>query len=73
MKRDRQSVNDRHTRILSLLRERREIKVEELSQIFDVSPMTIRRDLQHLEDQGLISRFYGGAVAEQPVSEMPTR
>ena len=25
MKRDRQSVNDRHTRILSLLRERREI------------------------------------------------
>ena len=68
MKRDRQSVNDRHTRILSLLRERREIKVEELSQIFDVSPMTIRRDLQHLEDQGLISRFYGGAVAEQPVS-----
>lgn len=68
MKRDRQSVNDRHTRILSLLRERREIKVEELSQIFDVSPMTIRRDLQHLEDRGLISRFYGGAVAEQPIS-----
>lgn len=65
MKRDRQSVNDRHTRILSLLRERREIKVEELAQIFGVSPMTIRRDLQHLEDRGLVSRFYGGAVAEQ--------
>lgn len=65
MKRDRQSVNDRHTKILSLLRERREIKVEELAQIFDVSPMTIRRDLQHLEDRGLVSRFYGGAVAEQ--------
>lgn len=71
MKRDRQSVNDRHTRILSLLRERREIKVDELSQIFDVSPMTIRRDLQHLEDQGLISRFYGGAVAEQPQPTTP--
>lgn len=65
MKRDRQSVQDRHTRILSLLRERREIKVEELAQIFGVSPMTIRRDLQHLEDRGLVSRFYGGAVAEQ--------
>ena len=65
MKRDRQSVNDRHTRILSLLRERREIKVDELAQMFGVSPMTIRRDLQHLEDRGLVSRFYGGAVAEQ--------
>lgn len=65
MKRDRQSVNDRHARILSLLRERREIKVDELAQMFGVSPMTIRRDLQHLEDRGLVSRFYGGAVAEQ--------
>ena len=52
-----------HNRLL-----RYQILLEELSQIFDVSPMTIRRDLQHLEDQGLISRFYGGAVAEQPVS-----
>lgn len=65
MKRDRQSVNDRHTKILSLLRERKEIKVDELAQIFGVSLMTIRRDLQHLEDRGLVSRFYGGAVAEQ--------
>lgn len=65
MKRDRQSVNDRHTKILSLLRERKEIKVDELAQIFGVSLMTIRRDLQYLEDRGLVSRFYGGAVAEQ--------
>lgn len=65
MKRDRQSVNDRHARILALLRERKEIKVDELAQLFGVSLMTIRRDLQHLEDRGLVSRFYGGAVAEQ--------
>ena len=37
MKRDRQSVNDRHTQILSLLRERKELKVDELAQIFGVS------------------------------------
>lgn len=67
MKRDRQSVNDRHARILSLLRERKEIKVDELAQIFGVSLMTIRRDLQHLEDRGLVSRFYGGAVADPKI------
>lgn len=70
MKRDRQSVNDRHAKILSLCRERKEIKVDELSQIFGVSLMTIRRDLQYLEDQGLISRVYGGAVAEQKIPSM---
>lgn len=68
MKRDRQSVNERHTKILSILRDRHEIKVDELAATFGVSLMTIRRDLQHLESQGLISRFYGGAVAEQPIT-----
>lgn len=67
MKRDRQSVNERHSKILNLLRERHEIKVDELAEIFDVSLMTIRRDLQNLEDRGLISRFYGGATVEQRV------
>ncbi len=62
MKRDRQSVNERHRQILALLRERHEIKVDELADYFGVSLMTIRRDLQSLEDRGLISRFYGGAA-----------
>ncbi|MEZ4518769.1 MAG: DeoR/GlpR family DNA-binding transcription regulator [Chloroflexota bacterium] len=36
--------------------------VGELSQKYDVSEMTIRRDLKLLEDQGLITRTHGGAV-----------
>ncbi len=64
MKRDRQSINLRHAEMLALIRQRQEILVEELCQIFNVSAMTIRRDLQVLEDQGKISRFHGGATVD---------
>ncbi len=62
MKKDRQSVNNRHAKMLSIIRERQEIKVDELAELFGVSLMTVRRDLQVLEDKGLINRFYGGAT-----------
>ncbi len=68
MKKDRQSVNTRHAKMLSIIRERQEIKVDELAALFGVSLMTVRRDLQALEDKGLINRFYGGAAVEQRFS-----
>ena len=63
MKRARQSINLRQTEMLAIIRERQEVLVDELSQILDISPMTVRRDLQFLEKQGKISRFHGGATA----------
>jgi DeoR/GlpR family transcriptional regulator of sugar metabolism len=39
--------------------------ITELSERFDVSPMTIRRDLKQLEDQGFIRRTRGGALAPE--------
>jgi len=63
MKRDRQSVDLRHAEMLALIRERQEVLVEELSEAFDISTMTVRRDLQALEEAGKISRFHGGAAA----------
>lgn len=63
MKRDRQSVELRHAEMLALIRDRQEVLVEELSQIFEVSTMTVRRDLQTLEEAGKVSRFHGGAAA----------
>ena len=65
MKRGRQSAelrDARRAKMLSVIRERQKIKVEELANLFDVSLMTVRRDLQALEDKGLIGRFYGGAL-----------
>lgn len=64
MKRDRQSVNLRHAEMLALIRQRQEVMVEELSEIFGISAMTVRRDLQVLEEQGKISRFHGGATVD---------
>ena len=61
MKRKKKLVNDRRNEIVRLLQERREVTVEELAESFDTSLMTIRRDLQLLEERGLIERFYGGA------------
>ncbi|WP_330246070.1 DeoR/GlpR family DNA-binding transcription regulator [Streptomyces sp. NBC_00562] len=37
--------------------------VEELSQLFDVTPSTIRRDLARLTTEGRLARTYGGAMA----------
>lgn len=64
MKRDRQSINLRQTEMLSLIRQRQEVLVNELCEIFDVSPMTVRRDIRELEKQGKISRFHGGATID---------
>lgn len=63
MKRDQSSVERRRTQILKMIREQEEVKVEQLAKEFGLSFMTVRRDLQYLEDRNLISRFYGGATA----------
>ncbi|MCA1753568.1 MAG: DeoR/GlpR family DNA-binding transcription regulator [Spirochaeta sp.] len=38
------------------------VSVEDLSQELDVSPITIRRDLERLEQEGRLRRTHGGAV-----------
>lgn len=63
MKNNRKAVDERHLKILNMIRERGEVKVEELAKIFQTSLMTVRRDLQYLEEKKLISRIHGGAVS----------
>jgi DeoR/GlpR family transcriptional regulator of sugar metabolism len=52
----------RRRKILQLLEEAGSVKVEDLSDRFTVSQVTIRKDLTELEQQGLLQRTYGGAV-----------
>lgn len=72
MKRDRSSVEKRRAAILKLIREKEEIRVEDLAQQFGLSLMTARRDLQFLEDRHLVKRFYGGATSSLPPRATPT-
>lgn len=52
----------RHT-ISKLVSEKGEVTVEELSQKFETSEVTIRKDLASLEKNGQLLRRYGGAIA----------
>lgn len=56
-------INPRLEHIVSLLDERGFLTVGELSQLCSVSEMTIRRDLDLLDNQKRIQRTYGGAVS----------
>ncbi len=47
---------------LETLRERGKVTVPELSSLFGVSEITIRRDLNELAGRGLVRRAHGGAV-----------
>jgi DeoR/GlpR family transcriptional regulator of sugar metabolism len=50
-----------------------EVTVQDLSMMFNVSEMTIRRDLIKLEDEGFIRRTYGGAIAINRNLETPVQ
>lgn len=55
-------LEERRQNILDLIEQEGRAAVVELSQRFGVSEVTIRSDLQALEDQGMIVRTHGGAI-----------
>jgi len=52
----------RHERILTLLRQHGLVSVRRLAREVRASDMTVRRDLAHLCDEGLVRKLHGGAV-----------
>lgn len=69
MKRERTFVENRRKRILDKIIETPGIRVDELASLFDVSAITIRRDLQYLENENKLTRFYGGAAPAPGIAE----
>ncbi len=59
---------ERRRQILEMIRSEASVKVTELAQLFEVSPSTIRRDLNELHKAELLERTYGGAVTS-PLNE----
>jgi len=56
-------ARQRQAYILERVREDGGVRVSDLVRELGVSDMTIRRDLEHLHDQGLIEKVHGGATA----------
>ncbi len=64
------TVINRRSAIIEELKRHHSVRVAELSQVLGASEVSIRRDLQILEDDGLLKRVHGGAVLiEKPSNE----
>lgn len=53
---------ERLSDIRKTIKEEKKVSVSELSKEYGVTEETIRRDLEKLENEGLVTRTYGGAV-----------
>ena len=63
---------ERRNLILEKLQEEKKVVVNELSQLYNVSEETIRRDLDKLDRDGLATKSYGGAVINENTNiDMP--
>jgi len=61
MKKSRQNASDRHAQLIGLLKKRGYCSVVEMSQLLNVSPMTIRRDVHMLHEKQIAEVTHGGA------------
>ena len=63
----------RHEGILNLVNENIIMKVSDLTDLLNVSDMTIRRDLMELEQKGLLTRIHGGARSNSDAEDLLER
>lgn len=56
------TLHDRQQEIIRILRQQSSAKVTELAETLGVSKVTIRSDLESLEEEGFIERVRGGAI-----------
>ena len=70
MKNNQKAVQARRQQILQMVRDAGEITVTDIAQAHNISDMTVRRDLQYLENQNLIWRTHGGANSIDKAREM---
>lgn len=69
----RNGMGSRGEKILRALQQAGSVSVEELCSLLNVSIATVRRDLQDLENQGLLRRTHGGATTVEPLLYEPFR
>ncbi len=65
--------HERLSAVLDLLADKDSLSVEQIAERFQVSPATVRRDLDELAEQRLLTRTRGGAVLQSVAYELPLR
>jgi DeoR/GlpR family transcriptional regulator of sugar metabolism len=63
---------ERRQVILELVRSNGAVSLRELARIVKTSEVTVRRDLRHLEAEGMLARRHGGAVANDRTAYEPS-
>ncbi len=63
---------ERIKRIKDILKDSNQVEVSTLSNLLNVSDATIRNDLEELEQEGFLTRFYGGATINVAPTEEVT-
>ena len=64
------ALNDRQNDIVTLARSIGRVNVDDLALRFEVSPQTIRKDLNDLCDKRILTRVHGGAVIASSVENV---
>lgn len=63
---------ERQNKIVELVHENGQIEIPDICQMFDISEMTARRDLNELDRKGLLRRIHGGGIANLGRSYEPS-
>ena len=63
---------ERLNKIKEILYKEKRVDVFELSELFSVTEVTIRRDLDKLEQEGFLIKTYGGAVLNEKLVNKPS-
>ena len=66
------NATNRRLAIFDKLLVEKKVVVTDLAEEFNVTPMTIRRDLSVLEKQGVITTYYGGASLNEGAASEPS-
>jgi DeoR/GlpR family transcriptional regulator of sugar metabolism len=62
-------IEERHQAILDMLSQNSRISVEEITEKFNVSVESARRDLRILEEKGLLKKTHGGAIPTHQIAQ----
>lgn len=64
------SLGGRRAEIVTLVQRQGFVTIEALAQQFEVTPQTIRRDINELAEEGILQRYHGGAALPSSVQNI---